>query len=464
MSRESWGDRFASLKFTPRKFRLAIPFAGIDSPGEAARKAKWDFEAVNIIERWHPACTYLSYVYDKEITPTDILSMNDAGDWKDADIAFFGSPCQHASRLGASGGVLDQDRWEATKKSFEMLKTIHMRSGLKAVIIENSQDIKRNNATGNVLEHMNKQWRAYMPGWTPLHPWGIESLPLVPMRRARSYLISFPRTFKNVLDKGGEVTKDSMPISPPDIPRPGIDIDDCLAAAWKAPRDQELTVKFMVNRNAWRQAFAEMCQHDEKCKVGFVDASRHPSSTFNAKMTYNYAPALTTKNKHIWVFGRAGYWAAPPEGRWLLPSERARLMGFPAEQFEGILSPQHMVKALGNSIVVPVAHIVLEHVLKYVDSVFDRIEAPTEIIMDPQEQQEMIRDWEREKGEKASRKKRKMQAETENEPEKTPVARKKRKMQAETENDQEKTPVVRRRVRRKTTLAHTTAARTTQLE
>ena len=103
-----------------------------------------------------------------------------------------------------------------------------------------------------------------------------------------------------------------------------------------------------------------------------------------------------------------------------------------------------MVKALGNSIVVPVAHIVLEHVLKYVDSVFDRIEAPTEIIMDPQEQQEMIRDWEREKGEKASRKK--------------------RKMQAETENDQEKPPVVRRRVRRKTTLAHTTAARTTQLE
>ena len=247
-----------------------------------------------------------------------------------------------------------------------------------------------------------------------------------------------------MLDKGDKVTKDSMPISPPDIPRPGIDIDDCLAVAWKAPRDQELTVKFMVNRNAWHQACAEMCQHDEKCKVGFVDASRHPSSTFNAKMTYNYAPALTTKNKHIWVFGRAGYWAAPPEGRWLLPSERARLMGFPAEQFEGLLSPQHMVKALGNSIVVPVAHIVLEHVLKYVDSVFDRIEAPTEIIMDPQEQQEMIRDWEREKREKASRKK--------------------RKMQAETENDQEKTPVVRRRVRRKTTLAHTTAARTTQLE
>ena len=170
MSQGSWGDRLASFKFTPRKFRLAIPFACIDSLGEAARKANWDFEAVNIIERWHPACTYLSFVYDKEITPTDILSMNDADDWKDADIAFFGSPCQHASRLGASGGVLDQDRWEATKKSFEMLKTIHVRSGLKAVIIENSQDIKRNNATGNVLEPMNKQWRAYMPGWTPLHP------------------------------------------------------------------------------------------------------------------------------------------------------------------------------------------------------------------------------------------------------------------------------------------------------
>ena len=50
MSRESWGDRFASFKFTPMKFRLAIPFAGIDSPGEAARKANWDFEAVKIIE------------------------------------------------------------------------------------------------------------------------------------------------------------------------------------------------------------------------------------------------------------------------------------------------------------------------------------------------------------------------------------------------------------------------------
>ena len=152
-------------------------------------------------------------------------------------------------------------------------------------------------------------------------------------------------------------------------------------------------MKFMVSRNAWQQTFADMCQHDERCNVGFIDASRHPSSTFNAKITYNQAPALTTKNKHIWVFGKAGYWAAPPEGRWLLPSERARLIGFPAWRLEGILSPRQMVKALGNSIVVPVAHIVLEHVLKYVDTVFDTIEAPTDIILDPQERQLIIEQW-----------------------------------------------------------------------
>ena len=79
--------------------RLLVPFTGIDSPGQNCRTRKLEVECNNIIEFNKNLFPYLSYVHDRKLEPTDIIAINPA-QVEDADVIFFGAPCQIVASNG----------------------------------------------------------------------------------------------------------------------------------------------------------------------------------------------------------------------------------------------------------------------------------------------------------------------------------------------------------------------------
>ena len=160
-------------------------------------------------------------------------------------------------------------------------------------------------------------------------------------------------------------------MDPPALPTSRPPVQDFLDHVDFGPDDSALTLKMVANREAWRKVFVE---GKKDHSLGFCPLDRSPYNTYNALMTYDSAPVFTRQNHTIMIYGKDGAPEAPPSGRLLKASERAKLMGFCPDSLRTTLSESQMVKAVGNSICVPVAKCVLAHVLGYINQCIDKWE------------------------------------------------------------------------------------------
>ena len=176
---------------------------------------------------------------------------------------------------------------------------------------------------------------------------------------------------KHTLDVSSSTSEDGLPMDAPTLPTSRPPIQDFLDHVDIGPDDSTLTLKMVANREAWRRVF---CERKNDHSLGFIALDRSPYNTYKALMTYDTAPVFTRQNHTIMIFGKEGAPEAPPTGRFLKASERAKLMGFCPDSLRKTLSESQMVKAVGNSMCVPVAKCVLAHVLGYVNQCIDACE------------------------------------------------------------------------------------------
>ena len=203
-------------------FRLAIPFAGIDGVGEACRDAGWAHTLTNVIESNANLTPYLSVATGIDVLPKDI-TLTQPSEFEDADIAFFGFPCQPHTKLGTRNCCADP-RMEPLWAALRMCQELHKRRSLKAVIMENSPGFMEGKKGKQSWFDLQQKWALMMPDWLPLGVWKIDARDVIPMSRLRVFIISFPRAFKAVLDFGRAPTRDTIPISAPIVvgPKPTI--------------------------------------------------------------------------------------------------------------------------------------------------------------------------------------------------------------------------------------------------
>ena len=157
----------ASFSFTAHpsamvrhRYRLGLPFAGCDGPGEAALRSGWPITICNVLEINANLTPFLSAKHGQRIEATDIMTIN-LSDIHDCDVLVQGPPCTPHSKLGARRGAADP-----VSKTFiagiNICKELDRRGCLKAVVFENTPSMAQNSKDAN-WAHFNKSKQVKNP-------------------------------------------------------------------------------------------------------------------------------------------------------------------------------------------------------------------------------------------------------------------------------------------------------------
>ena len=189
-------------------------------------------------------------------------------------------------------------------------------------------------------------------------------------------MISVPKVFIDVLtiriDQNSE-----LPFDPPSPfkGRPPL-LEHFLDADAKPTPDNDVrgtkTKKYV---KLWRKHVQQLCKDDKRCRVLSADIQRNPEGTYDANIFADSIPSPTTQNQKVMIFGRPNKTLnriVPQEGRLLTMKERACVMGFNAQTYEGLavnLSQRQIGEALGNTVLVNIAETVMFTCWDYIDKV-----------------------------------------------------------------------------------------------
>ena len=355
-----------------RPYRVGIPFAGIDGPGEAARQLPGRRVKVNNVMEKNPHCVkYLNSRLGRDLWCEDVMEKV-LEDCEDSDVIFSGPPCKPHSRLGKMGGA-DDPRSLTFLKAIDIAAELATRKVLKAVIFENSPVVAEYTKNkGRYLDTVNAYWASKMPDWTEFELVRLSPEMFgVPHSRMRLFIISYPVVFTRA-------------IPPPDLqeveaPEKPADLLDFL---------EDSTLKFSeldfinakqnwANVKDWTIEFEDLVWLEPTVTSATTDFCRRVEGAFGAYLTENKVCALTETNYYlgVWGCGPKAAGKVTRAGRWLTNRERGRLAGFSDESIrvlEETMSRRQMQMALGNTIVVPVAKHLLGSIFKYLDACMDK--------------------------------------------------------------------------------------------
>ena len=120
-------------------FRMAIPFTGLDGPGEAAMRLKCGARQNNLWEWDKRLLKYLKSRFGNDFRNVDIKKLL-PHEYEDAEVLFCGAPCQPHTQLGLKLGE-DDERTEEFWCQLDMAEELDRRGVLLMVVFENSKGV-----------------------------------------------------------------------------------------------------------------------------------------------------------------------------------------------------------------------------------------------------------------------------------------------------------------------------------
>jgi len=348
--------------------RMAVPFAGIDSPGRAAKRNKWPITHVNVIEKKHWLMEYLSCVTGKHVQPRDIMDV-DLAKLDSADILVASPPCQPHTKMGKQAGSAD-DRCEPFFQVVKVAAELSWRGDLKAVIFEQSPSIMDSKkGAPPCIDALDRCWKEHMPEWTQLVRW-IEDgkMANVPTQRYRLFLSSVPICF---------VTAMGFPFKrPPAAPYTAklVDFLETGNKDFSSRADLAIPTGMKPYYDDYKKHFQKEFEQHPDFSVGVCDLCRGMEKAFTALTKKDEIPSLTGGAWYLTIFGLSAeaQCKVGPKGRYLTMKERAAIYGHDGELLLQHMSPRQVNDALANTVIVPNMERVMGAVLDYVNAVKEK--------------------------------------------------------------------------------------------